>query len=166
MTGSPRGPLADAASNPAEYVRERYEATIRYYWASSARNKRLYKWSRYLVVGLGAAVTLLTSISSSSLIAGTLWENVVAVAAPLAAAVLAIVGGLSQSFQWGAAWREMVMAAERLEKERDRIVVTESDPAKDLEVLNSYVLQESAGFFSRILGNVHPASPAGTDARG
>ena len=165
MSGAPQELLADP-KNPGEYVLRRYDNAIRYYWASSARNKRLYKWSRYLVVGLGAAVTLLTSLSSSSLIVGTIWENVVAVSAPLAAAVLAIVGGLSQSFQWGAAWREMVMAAERLEKERDRIFVTESDPAKDLEVLNAYVLDESAGFFSRILGNVQPASHGGSDARG
>ena len=38
---------------------------------------------------------------------------------PLLAAGLAIVGGVSQTFQWGAAWSDMTMTATRLQKEQD-----------------------------------------------
>jgi hypothetical protein len=152
------------ALNSRDYVLKRYDEAIRYYWKASALNRRLYKWSRYLVVVFGAVVTLFASIASSSMITGA-WSTTVAIATPLLAAVLTIIGGLSQSFQWGAAWQEMVLAAERLERERDRIIVSRaSDPTKDLEILHSLVLQESEGFFTRILGSVQvsgfkPADP-------
>jgi hypothetical protein len=136
-----------------DYVVKRYDDAIRYYWKASALNKRLYKWTRYLVVVFGAVVTLLASISSSSMVTGR-WTLAVAIATPVLAAVLTIVSGLSQSFQWGAAWQEMVLTATRLERERDRIQVTRSDPAADLDVLNNLVLRESEGFFTRILGSV------------
>ena len=141
------------ATNAREYVLKRYEESIRYYWNASALNRRLYKWTRYLVVVFGAVVTLFASISSSSMVTGT-WSTVVAIATPLLAAVLTIIGGLSQSFQWGAAWQEMVLTAERLERERDRILVTRSDPESDLQILNTLILKESEGFFTRILGSV------------
>lgn len=143
-----------------EYVLKRYDEAIRYYWKASALNRRLYKWSRYMVTVLGAAVTLLASVSASSSITGD-WSTAVAIATPLLAAVLTIIGGLSQSFQWGAAWQEMVLAAERLERERDRIVVARSDPAKDLEILHGLVLQESEGFFTRIMGSVQTTTSKG-----
>jgi hypothetical protein len=150
--------------NSRDYVLQRYNEAIRYYWKASALNRRLYKWSRYLVVVFGAVVTLLASISSSSMITGA-WSTAVAIATPLVAAVLTIIGGLSQSFQWGAAWQEMVLAAERLERERDRIMVTRSDPTKDLEILHSHVLQESEGFFTRILGSVQTSGSRPGDPR-
>jgi hypothetical protein len=40
---------------------------------------------------------------------------------------MAIVSGITQTFQWGAAWSDMVITASRLEKERDRIAVTPPD---------------------------------------
>lgn len=144
--------------NAREYVLKRYDDSIRYYWKASALNKRLYKWTRYLVVVFGAAVTLLASISSTNVFTGG-WQLALQIATPLVAAILTIIGGLSQSFQWGAAWQEMVLTAERLERERDRILVTRGDPERDLEVLNSLVLRESEGFFMRILGSVQPSAP-------
>jgi hypothetical protein len=48
----------------------------------------------------------------------------------------------------------MVLTAEKIERERDRIIVTSSDPAADLALLHSLVLRESEGFFTRILGRV------------
>ena len=141
-------------ANVREFVLKRYDDAIAYYWKASAFNRRLYKWSRYLVVVFGAVVTLLASISSSSLITGA-WSTAVAIVTPVVAAVLTIIGGLSQSFQWGAAWQEMVLAAERLARERDRIMVTRSsEPAKDLDILHSLIREESQGFFTRILGSV------------
>ena len=144
--------------NAREYVLGRYNDSISYYWKASRMNRRLYKWTRYLVVVFGSVVTLLASVSTSSMIAGN-WGTAVAIATPILVAVLTIIGGLSQSFQWGAVWQEMVLTAERLEKERDRIIVSRSDPAADLEILNGLVLQESEGFFTRILGSVQPTAP-------
>jgi len=152
------------SSGAREYVLKRYEDSIRYYWKASALNRRLYKWTRYLVVVFGAVVTLLASISSTNVFTGN-WELAVQIATPLVAALLTIIGGLSQSFQWGAAWQEMVLTAERLERERDRILVTRSDPERDLEVLNSLVLRESEGFFMRILGSVQPTAPPPDESR-
>jgi len=136
-----------------DYVLERYKAAIGYYWKASRMNRTLYKWTRYLVVVFGAVVTLLASLSSSSAITGN-WGTAIDIATPVLAAVLTIIGGLSQSFQWGAAWQEMVLTAERLERERDRIMVTRSDPVSDLQILHRHLLEESQGFFTRILGSV------------
>jgi hypothetical protein len=81
------------------------------------------------------------------------WRVVVGIAAPVIAAALTISSGLLSAFQWGAAWQEMVLTAERLEQERDRIRVTPgSDAARDLDILNKLVLTESTGFFTRIMG--------------
>ena len=156
-TPKPVGPVD--AVNAHDYVLERYDASIRYYWKASRMNRRLYKWTRYLVVVFGAVVTLLASVSASTEIVGR-WGTAIAIATPVLAAILTIIGGLSQSFQWGAAWQEMVLTAEKLERERDRIVVTRSDPAADLEILNQLVLQESEGFFTRILGSVQVSLPS------
>lgn len=141
----------DAAGR--DYVLKRYEDAIAYYWNASRNNKRWYKWTRYLTVILGAVVTLLASLSSSELITGG-WKTIVGITAPIVAAALTIATGRLSTFQWGAAWQEMVLTAERLEQERDRIIVTPaSDPAVDLAVLNKLVLNESSGFFGRIIGS-------------
>jgi Protein of unknown function (DUF4231) len=144
-----------------EFVLERYNQAIRYYWKASAVNRRLYKWTRYLVVVLGAVVTLLASLSASEAVVEQ-WGRVITVTTPVLAALLTIIGGLSQSFQWGAAWQEMVLTAERLERDRDRIIVTRSEPALDMERLHQMVLQESEGFFARILGSMQ-VTPAAKD---
>ncbi len=148
-----------------EYVLRRYEQSVQYYWNASRNNKRWYKWTRYMTVVLGATVTLLASLSSSELVTGG-WRVVVGIAAPVVAATLTIATGLLSAFQWGAAWQEMVLTAERLEQELDRIRVTgNSDPAKDLEILNTLVLTESAGFFGRIVGSAQrTAVPTGEGA--
>ena len=141
-----------------DFVLERYEKSIQYYWKASRMNRRLYKWTRYLVVVLGAIVTLLASLSASEAVVAQ-WGRAITVTTPVLAALLTIIGGLSQSFQWGAAWQEMVLTAERLERERDRIVVTRGDPPTDIEKLHEMVLKESEGFFARILGSVQVTSP-------
>jgi hypothetical protein len=139
-----------------QYVLDRYDRQIEYYWKKSSANKRGYKWYRYMIVVFGALVTLAAALSSSTFIKdSTPWPMLFAIATPVLAALLTILNGFSQSFQWGAAWREMVLSAERLEKERDRIKVSpagERDPVAELEYLNSTVLEESQGFFDRILG--------------
>lgn len=143
-----------AVENSHKFVEERYDAAITYYWKASRNNKRAYKLTRVLTIVLGAIVTLVASLSSAKFVTGdAIWERVFSLGTPILAAILAIVGGFSQTFQWGAAWQDMVMTAERLEKERDRFKVTKPenrDLAKEVAILNDLVLTESQGFFSRI----------------
>ncbi len=138
------------------YVLEKYEQKIGYYWKAGSTNKKAYKLMRYLIVFLGALTTFIASISSASFIRDNMNLNVVfALATPILVAMLSIVGGFSQTFQWGAAWHEMVLTAENLEKEYDRIHVTppeELNAIADLELLNNKIIDESDGFFSRIVG--------------
>jgi hypothetical protein len=120
------------------------------------------------VIVLGALVTLVSSLTATNSIAGN-WGIVFAVATPLLAASLAIVGGVSQAFQWGAAWADMVISATRLEKERDRIAVTPSDqidPIKEMALLDDIVLSETQGFFQRLLGSGGPAKSEPKPAEG
>lgn len=139
-----------------EYVVRRYERMIRYYWRAASFNKRAYKWTRYWLIVLGAFVTLVTALSSADWVkADARLARAFEIGAPLIAATLTILGGLSQTFQWGATWRDAVLTAERLEKELDRISVTNEsnlDSAKDLAALNDLVVEESRGFFDRVLG--------------
>ena len=158
---------APAAGQPdfRETVLNRYDQKIAYYWKSSRSNKRSYKLTRFLLIILGAIVTLVASLSAAGSIKG--WPaTALAVLTPLLAASMAIVSGISQAFQWGAAWSDMVMTASRLEKERDRIAVAplESlDPVKELAVLDDLVIAETQGFFQRLFGAGGPTqgnSPA------
>ncbi|HSL44224.1 MAG TPA: DUF4231 domain-containing protein [Anaerolineales bacterium] len=138
-----------------KYVMKRYEDSINYYWKHGGINKRVYRRNRILVIVLGAVVTLLSSMLSASFIEGNpLLKTIFAIVTPAGAALLTIINGLTQSFQSGAAWRDMVLNAERLEMERDRFLAT-PDEAKDykreLKILNSTILNESTAFFKRIL---------------
>ncbi|MCK7508716.1 MAG: DUF4231 domain-containing protein [Desulfobacterales bacterium] len=154
-----------AVENSHKFVEERYDAAIAYYWKASRNNKRAYKLTRVLTIVLGAIVTLVASLSSAKFVTGdAMWERVFSLGTPILAAVLAIVGGFSQTFQWGAAWQDMVMTAERLEKERDRFKVTKPenrDLAKEVAILNDLVLTESQGFFSRIFATTKMATTKG-----
>jgi hypothetical protein len=140
---------------------DRYQERIRYYYKASENNKRAYKMARYLTVLLGALVTLLASLSSAYFVRGTWFETGFNVLTPLLAAGLAIVGGFSQNFQWGAAWSDMRIAAQRLEAERDRISVTppgQIDAVRELALLNEMVLAETRGFF-HLVGQIDNLRP-------
>jgi len=137
------------------YIIERYKKSINYYWKASRNNRKAYKLTRSLIVILGASVTLVASLSSANFIEDTIWDIIFAIASPVLAAVLTIVGGFAQSFHWGAAWRDMVLNAEKLEKEHDRYHATkpeERDDKKELKILNDIVISETQNFFQRILG--------------
>jgi len=156
-TTAPAGSSEGHSPHPSrEVVLERYGASIKYYWKASRFNKRAYKWTRYWVIILGALVTLMAALSSSTWIPETgPWKLTFQIGTPVVAAILTILGGLSQAFQWGATWRDSVITAERLQKELDRIRVTPDDKmdgAKDLAMMNDLVLEESRGFFDRMLG--------------
>lgn len=160
-------PATVAVDDPKKQVLDRYDERIKYYWNASKYNKRSYKTTRYLMIILGALVTLISSVSSATSVKGVV-STMLAVATPVLAATLAIVGGVSQAFQWGAAWSDQVITATRLEKERDRIAVTPAnqlDAAKEMQILDDAILAETQGFFQRLFGSGGPAkSEAGSQA--
>lgn len=139
-----------------EYVEQRYRESLDYYWTSSVRNKRFYKVGRILTVVMGAAVTLLASLSSSSLLEHSpIWQGIFVLGTPVMAALLTIIAGFSQTFQWGSAWQNMVLAAQRLQGEFDRFITTpveRRNHSDELELLNEFVVGESETFFERMLG--------------
>jgi len=144
------------AADAQKRMLDRYQERIKYYSKASQNNKRAYKTARYLTVVLGALVTLLASLSSAYFIRGTWLETGSDVLTPLLAAGLAIVGGFSQNFQWGAAWSDMVIAAERLETERNRIAATlpgQIDAVKETALLDEIVMDETKAFFQRLFGS-------------
>ena len=138
------------------YVLQRYDRAIAYYWRASGRNKKVYTIARYLIIVIGAAVTLFSTLAASGQFAEQgKWKFLT----PVLAAILTVTSTLLQTFQWEAAWREMVLTAEQLEKERDRIRVLEPaklDATAELAQLNSLVIEESQGFFDRVLGRSGP----------
>ncbi|NUN16456.1 MAG: DUF4231 domain-containing protein [Myxococcales bacterium] len=139
----------------ADYVLRQYKDKIDYYWGASRHNKKAYKSVRTLSIILGSAVTLVSSISAASFVQDINELRVFfAVLTPIIAATLTVISGLGQNFHWGATWRDMVINAIRLEKERDRFLATE--PSKrnleaELEILNGIVLEETKTFFRRVL---------------
>jgi hypothetical protein len=147
------------------YLLKRYDDRIAYYWRASTYNKRSYKTTRMLLIVLGAAVTLTSSLASASSVQHKL-DVSTAVITPVLAAMLAIAGGVSQAFQWGAAWSDMVITATRLEKNRDRVAVTPADQldlAKEVAQLDDTVLTETENFFQRLFGSGGPARPSQTN---
>ncbi|MCB9135780.1 MAG: DUF4231 domain-containing protein [Anaerolineales bacterium] len=138
-----------------QYVLKKYDDQIDYYWKVSSINKHAYKRFRSWTIILGALVTLISSLSAAEFIQSINWLRIVfAIATPIFAATLAIMSGMSQNFHWGATWRDMVLNASRLEKERDRFLATKPDGqdlACELALLNSIVIEETQNFFQRVL---------------
>ena len=161
MTSPPSQSTGAAAAR--DRVIERYQDQIDYYWTRGKSHKRRFVAGRALTIILGAVVTLLATRTSAEFVTrADTWDTILRSATPLVAALLAIVGGLSQSFEWGASWREMALAATRLEAELDRIETTpadELDLREEIAYLDAIVLAESRGYFDRILGRSEPADP-------
>ena len=149
--------LAPAPDEDAKaLLLKRYDASIAYYWRASKRNKNAYKFTRYLTIFLGAIVTLVASLQSADFMNGTKPGWLLPLLTPILAASLAIVGGVSQAFQWSAAWSDMTVTATRLQKERDRLAVTkpsEIEAVKEMGVLDDFVISETQGFFQRLFGS-------------
>lgn len=138
-----------------EYVLKQYGEKINYYWTASRSNKNAYKRYRSLSVILGALVTLVSSMAAAEFVQSVTALRIgFAVTTPLIAATLTIIGGLGQSFHWGATWRDMVVNATRLEKERDRFFATKPEDRnlqQELDTLNTIVVSETINFFQRVL---------------
>jgi hypothetical protein len=157
--------VASTGAEAQKLVLNRYDERIAYYWKMGQYNKRSYKTTRYLLIVLGAVVTLISSLSSANFIKGGPLDIAFAVLTPVLAATMAIVSGVSQSFQWGAAWSDMAIMATRLEKERDRIAVTapdQVDALKEMATLDDLALAETQGFFQRLFG---PGAQANSQAK-
>jgi hypothetical protein len=138
-----------------QIVLEKYQKAIDYYWTASRYNKKSYKWSRYLIIILGATVTLFSSLSSAGFIEeATGLKITFAIITPLLAAILTIVGGFSQNFHWGATWRDMVVNAMKLEKARDLFLAEKPEKRnaeKELESMYTLIIGETQSFFQRVL---------------
>ena len=138
-----------------QYILKKYEDRVNYYWKSSRSNKNSYKRYRSWTIFLGSLVTLVSSISAAEFVQKPEWLRIsFAVATPVIAATLTVISGLGQNFHWGSTWRDMVINAVRLEKERDRFLATKKekrDIEKELDLLNSIVLEETRSFFQRVL---------------
>ncbi len=77
-----------------------------------------------------------------------------AILTPLLAVALTMLGGFSQSFHWGATWRDMIMNAERLEAAKDKFLATKEEDrnvAAELDILNNLIIKETGNFFRRVL---------------
>jgi hypothetical protein len=150
MDDSKQKPIIDD-----QYVLDMYKKKIDYYWNASRSNKKLYKNYRAWTIILGALVTLISSISAAAFPQKPDWLRILfEVATPVIAATLTVVSGLGQNFHWGATWRDMVVNGTRLEKERDRFLATPAEKRnlqKELDTLNSIVLEETRNFFQRVL---------------
>ncbi len=155
----------------ADYVLKQYEGKISYYWKASRSNKLAYKRYRAWTIILGALVTLISSISAADFVQSPEWLRITfAVATPVIAATLTVIGGLGQNFHWGSTWRDMVITGTRLEKERDRFLATSPDKRdiqKELDILNSIVLEETRNFFQRVLDSeIKPREQNGNGSAG
>ena len=152
-----------------QYILKKYEERVNYYWKASRNNKNSYKRYRSWTIFLGSLVTLVSSISAAEFVQRPEWLRIAfAIATPVIAATLTVINGLGQNFHWGSTWRDMVINAVRLEKERDRFLATKKenrDLEKEIELLNSIVLEETRSFFQRVLDSElkqkEPSNPAG-----
>jgi hypothetical protein len=154
-----------------DYVLKQYNDKIEYYWRSSTSNKRAFKRYRTWTIILGSLVTLVSSISAAEFLQDPIWlKNGFALATPIIAATLTVISGLGQNFHWGSTWRDMVINATRLEKERDRFLATKPekrDIEKELDILNSIVLEETRNFFQRVLDSeIKPKDQGGNGSAG
>ncbi|WDE06658.1 DUF4231 domain-containing protein [Thalassomonas viridans] len=139
-----------------KYIQDRYKDAIDYYWSASRNNKKWYKATRSLTIIFGALVTLIASLASSKYFADDPeLETLFALSTPVLAALLTIIAGFSQSFQWGSTWQNMILTAQYLQKEFDKYLVipeSERNYLEEAEKLNNFVITESEGFFERMLG--------------
>ena len=138
-----------------QYILKKYEDRVNYYWKASRNNKNSYKRYRSWTIFLGSLVTLVSSISAAEFVQKPEGLRIAfAVATPVIAATLTVISGLGQNFHWGSTWRDMVINAVRLEKERDRFLANKKenrDLERELDLLNSIVLEETRSFFQRVL---------------
>lgn len=139
-----------------KYIQDRYRNAINYYWSASKNNKKWYKATRSLTVIFGALVTLIASLASSKYFNGNpSLEILFAMGTPILAALLTIIAGFSQSFQWGSTWQNMILTAQHLQREFDKYLVipeNERNYREEAEKLNNFVIAETQGFFERMLG--------------
>ena len=131
-----------------KYIQDRYWSAIDYYLSASKANKKWYKRTRSLTVIFGALVTLVASLASSTVFEGyEIIENTFKLVTPILAALLTIIAGISQSFQWGSTWQNMILTAQQLQKEFDKYLVTpvnERNFSEEVEKVNDFVIGETA----------------------
>ena len=147
--------LAGKIEDLDKYVHELYDKQIDWYWNSSKFNRKNYKRYRYWTTVLGALVTVIASLATAEFVrSNTVLDRIFTLATPALAATLTIISGLSQNFQWGATWRDMVVNDQLLQRERDRFLSTDPKDRKyqeELNRINEIMLEETHTFFQRVL---------------
>ncbi len=145
---------SDPRAAEKQELLDRYDGQIDWYWKNSGRQKKRFIYTRFMILVLGALVTLIASLAAATFVEdSSFWDTVFKILTPVLAAVLAVITGLTQTFQWGAAWREMNLAAMALEKERDRIRLTPAykvDAVAEVERFNDLVIDETRRYFERV----------------
>lgn len=136
-----------------KYVLSRYRDQINYYWSASGRNKRNFRYYRILPIFLGAFLTFASAISSTDYIASNQpIRTIFAIGTPLLAVLLTISNELFKITSWSENWRDGVLTAQRLEKERDCYLALDRDkrnPQKELEKIYKITIRETRSFFKR-----------------
>jgi len=133
-----------------QYVLQQYKKHIDYYWNASRANKNGYRYTRYLIIILGSLVTLITSLTASRVIEAMGMGEILLILAPILAASLTILGGFSQNFHWGLAWREMVLTVMELERIYHKLRITPDelrDPINEIDQLHELLLAEGKNIF-------------------
>ena len=115
-------------------------------------------------------MTLISSLAATAFVTSIPWlDTTLDFAVPIIAATLTIITGLLQSFQWGSAWRNMMVNKQRLEGEKDRFLATEPEKRnykKELSILNGIILAETQSFFQRVLDSeISPSKDSQSDSK-
>lgn len=136
-----------------KYVQQSYDKNIDWYWKASSSNKRSYKRYKFYTIALSALVTLFSALSSSEYItSNNFLRSEFAIATPVLAATLMMISSFSQNFQWGASWRDMVITAQKLQREKHRFLTTapeNRDYQQELRIIDEMTIEEAQAFFER-----------------
>jgi len=137
------------------YILRTYRENIDLSWRNAASSKRTYYLNRIMPILLGGILTFATTISSTQYIsANETLKAIFAIATPLLAVALTVTNELTKINKPAESWRDMVVFAEKLEKERDRFLATKPgkrNHKKELDKIRSLVIRESRTFFRRTL---------------
>jgi hypothetical protein len=139
-----------------DYVVLRFKEKIDWYWKNAKYNKFWYKFLRGFIIIVGTLVTLVTTLLAAGNDEYVIFipRNYLIFSAPILAALLTLLNTFSQNYRYGAAWKDMILNAEKLEKELDKYLLDSDRNSRKnnyLEQLHKYVIEETESFFERVL---------------
>ena len=140
-----------------DYVLKQYNDKIEYYWRISSNNKRLFRNYRTWTVILSALLTLMSAASAFEFTQNHAWlKYTFQLYTLVIAATLTVMLGLGQNSHSGSSWRDMVITASRLERERDRFLAISPETRsieKELDIINGIILEDTRSFFHSVVDN-------------